>query len=42
MFTYDLNYDTEGKVESATLTIDASRPKSLMCKDWFLIANTDL
>lgn len=24
------------------MTIDASRPKSLMCKDWFLIANTDL
>jgi hypothetical protein len=25
-----------------TLTIDASRPKGLMCKDWFLIGNTDL
>ena len=25
-----------------TLTIDASRPKSLMCKDWFFIANEDL
>lgn len=24
------------------MTIDASRPKGLMCKDWFLVANADM
>ena len=41
-FTYDYVVDADGNMGNVTLTIDASRPKSLLCKDWFLIANTDV
>mmetsp|Transcript_28594 Transcript_28594/g.27588 ORF Transcript_28594/g.27588 Transcript_28594/m.27588 type:complete len:187 (-) Transcript_28594:618-1178(-) len=40
-FTYNMDYDTAGVFQGVTLTIDAKRPSSLLCRDWFLIANVD-
>jgi hypothetical protein len=41
-FEYDINYDSEGNAENVTINIDAQKPKSLFCKDWFFIGNTEL
>jgi hypothetical protein len=41
-FSYDFGYDAEGNVTNVTMTIDAKKPKSLLCKDWFFIGNTEL
>lgn len=29
-------------MNNVTLTIDAKRPRSLFCKDWFFIGNTEV
>ncbi len=36
------SYVVDSVTSDVTLTIDASKPKSLLCKDWFLIGNNDL
>jgi len=41
-FEYDFDYDTTGAVQNVTMNINAKKPKSLMCKDWFFIGNTEL
>jgi len=35
------SYLQDPTTKDVVVTIDASKPKSLMCKDWFLIGNTD-
>jgi len=42
VFSYDVATNADGSMGDVTMTIDASRPKGLMCKDWFFIGNTDL
>jgi hypothetical protein len=42
VFSYDVAQNADGSMGDVTMTIDASRPKGLMCKDWFFIGNTDL
>jgi hypothetical protein len=34
--------DASGAAENVTFLIDAEKPKSLLCKDWFFIGNTEL
>lgn len=41
-FEYNINQDSTGSQTNVTLTIDAKKPKSLLCKDWFFIGNTEL
>jgi hypothetical protein len=41
-FTYNINYDATGAMETVVLTIDAKRPRSLFCRDWFFIGNTEV
>jgi len=41
-FWYDISRDELGNPQNVTVNIDAKRPKSLFCKDWFFIANTEL
>lgn len=36
------SYTVDSVNSDVTLTINASKPKSLLCKDWFLIGNNDL
>jgi hypothetical protein len=37
VFSYTVEANSD-----VTLTIDASRPKGVFCRDWFFIGNTDL
>src|SRR5438445_634244 len=41
-FSYHINFDSTGNAENVTMLIDAQKPKSLLCKDWFFIGNTEL
>ena len=41
-FTYEQDYDDAGNFVGVTLTINARKPKSLMCRDWFFIGNTEI
>ena len=43
VFTYNTFVDeATGLIANVTLQIDASRPRSLFCKDWFFIGNDDV
>ena len=41
-FQYELSQDSTGAHTNVTVTIDAKKPRSLFCKDWFFIGNTEL
>ena len=41
-WTYLTDVDSTGAISSVTVMIDASRPSSLFCKDWFFIGNEEM
>ena len=41
-FKYHINKDSDGAPSNITFYIIADKPRSMFCKDWFLIANTEI